>query len=472
MTSWTSISAATAAAQATAAPPETAASEADESLEFALPSLFSDHMVLQRDAPLNVWGTAPSDAEVTVALAGKTASTHADANGRWRLQLAPMPAGGPHRLEAVCGDLTLRCDDVLVGEVWIASGQSNMEWRMAVVRDAALEMAAANRPNIRFIDVPHRVADEPQTDFSSKGWRAARTDTIGPFSAVAYFFGRELQDELDVPIGLIGCNWGGTLMEAWTSKDALLASPTFREAAESTPRNEKRPQNNPASLFNGMLAPLIPYTIRGAIWYQGEANAGRAHQYRELSEVMITDWRERWGLGDFPFLLVQLAGFEPGGDRWPFLREAQTQSAELNNVGMALAIDIGHQTDIHPRNKQEVGRRLALRALSMAYGKQVVSRGPTFRDIEIDGSEMVVCFDNCAGGLVVPSGKLLGFQIAGDDGKFVAAEAHLVKGKVRLSHPDVPEPLAVRYDWAAYPDGNLYNESGLPAEPFRTDASE
>jgi sialate O-acetylesterase len=450
--------------------------------KLALASMFSDHMVLQRDMKVPVWGAAAPGAKVSVKLDDHEAkATEADAEGKWKVVLDPLEAGGPHELTIAAGDDSLKLTDILVGEVWIASGQSNMEWSVAKSKDPDTEIAVADWPEIRFIDVPNQTGDKPRDSFESAGWQACKPETIPPFSAVAYYFGRDLHEKLNVPIGLIGCNWGGTLMEAWTSREALEASPTFAPAvaaADAAPKSEEdanhrkqQPQNQPAALFNGMISTVVPYGIRGVIWYQGEGNAGRPHQYAELSKLMIADWRNRWGQGEFPFLLVQLAAYEPGGDKWPFLREAQFQTLEVPNTGMAVAIDIGDKTDIHPKNKQDVGARLALAARAVAYGEDIEYSGPVFREQKIDGSEVRLSFDHVGGGLTAKSEPLTGFAVAGADGKFVPAEAKIDGAQIIVSSPAVAEPKSVRYNWAAFPEGNLYNADGLPAVPFRTDGA-
>ncbi len=435
-------------------------------------------MVLQRDMKLPLWGHAAPGTKVTVKFDDDEQQTTADADGKWKAVLGPFDAGGPLELTVSSGDEELTLHDVLVGEVWVASGQSNMEWAMSNVRDAEKEIADADWPKIRFIDVPNVTADKPKDSFETSGWQAVRPTNIGAFSAVAYFFGRDLNEKLHVPIGLIGCNWGGTPMEAWTSREALATSATFKPIVEAqdkppaTPAEadarKNGPQNQPSALFNGMLSAVLPYGIRGAIWYQGESNAGRHFEYAELSKLMIADWRNRWGEGEFPFLLVQLAAFEPGGDSWPYLREAQTQTLDVPNTGMAVTTDIGEKTDIHPRNKQDVGARLALAARAVAYGEDVECSGPTFKEAKPDGKEIRVSFEHAAG-LKTKGDELKGFQLAGDDGKFVAAKAKIDGDHVVVTSDAVPAPKEVRYNWAAFPDGNLYNAADLPAVPFRTD---
>jgi sialate O-acetylesterase len=466
------------AQQAATAP----AAESATAAKLSLASIFSDHMVLQRDMKLPIWGKAAPGVKVAVQLAGKTQEATADADGKWRLSVGPLKASkDPLELNVTAGDQSLHHTDILVGDVWVASGQSNMEWYVDRSDNPEKEIAAANWPEIRIIDVPNVTADAPAESFETAGWKPVTPETIPQFSAVAYFFGRELHEHLDVPIGLIGCNWGGTPMEAWTSREALESSPTFKnETAASFTQpsttqeaedRKARAHHSPARLYNGMLAAVIPYGIRGAIWYQGESNAGRHQQYAELSKLMITDWRNHWDQGEFPFLLVQLAAFEPGGETWPPLREAQQETLELPNTGMAVAIDIGHQTDIHPKDKQTVGKRLALAARAIAHGEKIVHSGPIYREMKAADGKATLSFDSVGGGLKA-EGDLRGFEIAGADGKFVPAKATIEGEHVVVSSEAVAEPKTVRYNWSAFPDGNLYNAEGLPAVPFRTSKQE
>jgi sialate O-acetylesterase len=454
------------------------ATETKPATALSLASIFSDHMVLQRDVKLPIWGHAAPGTKVEVQLAGTTKEATADKDGKWTVSFAPLKAGGgPLELSVKSGDETVHMTDILVGDVWVASGQSNMEWPMKATKDAESEITAADWPEIRFVDVPNVQSSTPLDSFKSAGWQPCKPENIGDFSAVAYFFARDLHKELNVPIGLIGCNWGGTPMEAWTSREALESSETFKPAlewADKEPATEeekeqrkKMAHHQPAALFNGMLSAVIPYGIRGAIWYQGESNAGRHGEYAELSKLMIADWRNRWGQGEFPFLLVQLAAFEPGGESWPPLREAQTETLEAPNVGMAVAIDIGDRKDIHPRNKQEVGKRLALAARKVAHGEDVVYSGPMYKEMKVADGKARVTFDHVGGGLKA-EGEIRGFEVAGADGKFVPAKAVIEGTEVVVSADGVAEPTVVRYNWAAFPDGNLYNAEGLPAVPFRT----
>ncbi|MCR5888158.1 sialate O-acetylesterase [Hymenobacter sp. J193] len=624
-----------------------------------LPRLVGSHMVLQRDARLPLWGWAAPGEKVSLTFQGKTYAAQPDASGKWTLTLPAMPAGGPYTM-TIKGSNTLELTDILVGDVWLASGQSNMEWALRDADKGPQEIAAATFPQIRLIDVPNVVASRPQAEFGGAGWQVCSPATAGSFSAVAYFFARDLHQRYHVPIGLITAEWGGTPAESWVSAEALKALPEFTPVVEklrSNPRdisrqvadfeaqmsawrrspagqdrghrpgaqawfdvnyaaanwptmtlpgvweatpglqnfdgviwfrkevaltaeeanqpaqlnlaqiddndstwfngtfigrtngyNEPRrytvpaalvkpgrnvltvrvvdngggggiwgeakdmilttsrravplagnwayqvaydrqttprnpfpagAQNSPTVLYNAMIAPLLPYAIKGAIWYQGESNASRAEQYRTLFPALIRDWRMRWGRGDFPFLFVQLANYmpdqpQPADYEWAELREAQARTLSLPRTGMATAIDIGNPADIHPRNKQDVGRRLALAARQVAYGdKQVVASGPTFEKMQVQGQEVRITFRNTGGGLELKdaSGSTLkSFAIAGADRKFVWAQGRLEGNTLVLSSPQVPAPVAVRYAWSNNPFPNLYNKEGLPAPPFRTD---
>jgi sialate O-acetylesterase len=623
--------------------------------------LFSDHMVLQRDLPVPVWGWTEPGKEVTVTIGATVAKATADAHGRWMVKIGPFPAGGPHTV-AVTGPQSASFSDVLFGDVWICSGQSNMEMGIGNVNDAKDEIAKAAYPQIRLFTVPKSIATEPQAQVTGQ-WQPCTPETVAAggwngFSAVGYFFGRDLHRETKIPIGLIHTSWGGTIAEAWTSAEALktmddfkvpvegfeksvgdqkkgsadfeqqmvewwakndpgsangwstpafdakawktMTLPTLWEAAglpdfdgivwfrkeveipeawagkdvmlhlgpvddrdttwvngtkvgeretwnvprdykvpsrllkpgrnliavrvldtgggggiygkaedmklecagqapiplagpwqyqDSTPlaRTSPVPQkmdNNPnivTVLYNGMIANLVPYAIKGAIWYQGESNGDRGMQYRRLLPTMITDWRTRFGVGDFPFYIVQLANFmavdqQPSDPPWATLREAQAlTAATLPNCGLAVAIDIGDDKDIHPKNKQEVGRRLALNALAKVYGQKIEYQGPVFKELKVEGAAARLSFDHLGGGLVArdyagkPADKLLGFAIAGEDGRFTWADAKIEGDTVVCTSAQVAKPVAVRYAWANNPVCNLYNQAGLPAVPFRTD---
>ena len=635
---------------------------------LTLATLFCDHMVIQREKPVPVWGWCEPGETVTVALAGHKATAVAGADGAWRVTLPEQTVGEPLELSVTVGRERKVITDVLVGEVWVGSGQSNMEWPLNLSRDAAAEMAAANYPGIRLFTVPKRpsLKREPET---VGAWSLCTPESAGPFSAVAYFFGRDLHQQLNVPVGLINCSWGGTVAEAWTSRESLAAEPQlkyfvdqidslalddasiarmrqeyqeafdriniraqdvspgnvgvgrgwadpahadqdwpeipapqpwqsaglnhsgviwFRKEVEiplawegraltlgigacdksdttyfngvrlgglsilerpdawCTPRvytipgdqvkagrsviavrilshiyhgglivaaermriapaDSKTPAvdgislvgtwryqveqnfglvqppalppgpdnpNTPTVLFNGMIAPILPYAMRGAIWYQGESNASRAKEYETLFPTMIRDWRQHWGLGDFPFLFVQLANYmarnaEPVGSQWADLRNAQLKTLDLPQTGMAVIIDIGESDDIHPRNKQDVGYRLAQLALNGTYGRNdVVPCGPLFAEAQLEGAALRLRFAYAGGGLVCRGEKLVGFAVAGAHGRWVWADARIDGETVVLTSTIIKDPTAVRYAWGDNPAGNLYNRAGLPASPF------
>jgi sialate O-acetylesterase len=477
--------------------------------EVKLPALISDHMLIQQQAPVRIWGSAAPGEAVKVAIQAQTLSATAGSDGKWEVFLAPMAAGGPYEL-MVSGTNSITVHDVLAGEVWVGSGQSNMEFAMARVKDFEREIPAANYPQIRLFTVKRVVAAEPAEDVQGS-WSACTPDTVKSFSAVAYFFGRELHQTRHVPVGLIHSSWGGTPAQAWTEKSfldddqnlhvyrtnwdkTLTDFPAKQEdyeknvlpkweqqvaaAKQSGAKAPAKPgppvgpghPNTPTGLYNGMIAPLTPYAIRGVIWYQGEsnANANEARLYRRLFPAMIESWRKQWGQGSFPFYFVQLANFQTNG-WWPMLRESQTETLELAHTGQALAIDVGNRTDIHPTDKQTVGHRLALVALAQTYGEQIVSSGPSLREMTLNGADATIWFDNVGKGLEAKGGALTGFAVAGADQKFVPATAKIVDNRVVVSSPDVKEPKAVRYAWADYPMAALYNGEGLPAVPFRTD---
>ncbi len=638
-----------------------AAAAGSPAAEIALPAIFGDHMVLQRDVAVPVWGTAAPRAAITVTCAGHTAQARADARGAWRTALGPLAAGGPFELRVADAEGHARAfTDVLVGEVWLASGQSNMEMPIdgwGKVLDAANEVASADHPEIRLLTVARKVAFRPERDITTTGWHRCAPATAKEFSAVAYFFGRELQRTLKVPVGLVSTNWGGTEVEAWTRAGALRRVPGFADRLRAVDEQAQRPAgeakaafevatrawnaaipkedrglkatppwsatalddhawktmalpsgwenaglpdldgvvwfrrhveipaawagrdlalglgriddadltyfdgvlvgkdsvydrprnytvpgrlvtpgphviavrvydwigggglwgdppmmklsaggadamsltgpwlyqvafdfrelpprprdpedpNQPGVLANGMRSPLAPYAIHGVIWYQGEANANRAEQYQALFPLLIDDWRREWGQGDFPFLFVQLANFmdakpQPGESEWAELREAQAMALARPRTGMATAVDIGDAKDIHPRNKQEVGRRLALAALEVAYGRAVVASGPRYRSSRIEGGAMRVHFERTNGGLHSRSdAPPAGFALAGEDRVFHWAAARIEGDDVVLTCDAVPHPVAARYAWADNPTCDLAGGTGLPAEPFRTD---
>ena len=622
--------------------------------EVNVANIFGDNMVLQRGQNINIFGTAEPGEMVTVVVQGKTALAKADQDGRWIAELEPLTVGDPFEVLISGKDNQITLKNVLAGEVWICSGQSNMEWSVAASGNPAEEIAAANWPLIRHVDIQNTTSPIPRPEANNSGWQVCSPSTAGNFSAVAYYFGRHLHQELDVPIGLINTTWGGTVVETWISAETLSNNDDLRarvneiqknasqlesaikqyeteitkwnsdfakamenadkdigwrnetddsgwenqqvpgrwsgdlqafdgviwyrktiEIPESwagkpatlslgkiddvdqtyvngklvgstdnwsalrnykiptdemvagpltiavkvtdlhgeggfhSPANAMKLQvaedslplagdwkykigsdfadlpprpsnpsisgpNHPTLLFNAMVNPIIPVSFKGAIWYQGESNASRAYQYRELFPLLIQDWRTQWD-SEFPFYWVQLANFtraaaEPGPSEWAELREAQSMTLKLPNTGQAVIIDIGDARNIHPKNKQDVGKRLALHALAKDYGQDVVFSGPTYRRSTREGNRIRISFDHAKLGLVAKGGELKRFQIAGNDEKFVWADAKIDYDEVVVSHPDIPNPIAVRYAWSNNPEGcNLYNQSGLPASPFRSD---
>ncbi len=492
--------------------------------DVTLNGLFTDNMVLQREVEPPVWGRAAPGEQVTVAACGRSKTVTAGQDGRWLVRLDPIEMDHPFTL-TISGNNEITIENVVMGDVWVCSGQSNMVWPVSRSSNGEGEVAAADHPLIRLCRVTRATSQEP-TDEVTAAWEPCTPETVGNFSAVAYFFGREVHQETGVPVGLISTNWGGTPAEAWTSREKLESSPEFRpileyweqmierypaalakyqsetlpawqekrtqaeEAGQVPPRRPRPPQGpdspkRPSNLFNAMIHPLIPFGITGAIWYQGEANANAgpsgAWLYRRLFPAMIEDWRERWGQGDFPFAWVQLANYrpieqEPGPSAWAELRESQTLTLSLPNTGMALAIDSGEADEIHPKDKQTVGHRLALWALDEVYGFDCVSQGPMYESMEVEGDRIRLRFTNIGGGLrrgvtenaPYPS-PLLGFQIAGADKRWVWADAEIQADTVVVRSDEVSHPVAVRYGWANNPVANLYNDAGLPAVPFRTD---
>jgi sialate O-acetylesterase len=483
--------------------------------DIKLPAVIGDNMVLQQGGKVSIWGWAEPGEEVTVGVSWNNMkfAVTADKDGKWSFRMNPPKAGGPYEM-TLTGKNTITIKNILVGEVWVCSGQSNMQMSVQSSANAEQEIAEAGYPKIRLFSVKLTVAEKPQSDCVGN-WSECSPETVPNFSAVAYFFGRELHKQLDVPVGLIHTSWGGTPAEAWTRREVLEADADFvpivkryddavakypeamkeyeqklvewKQAVEKAKaegkKSSQRPgapfgpgnPHSPAGLYNAMIAPLIPYGIAGAIWYQGESNAGRAYQYRTLFPAMIKNWRDDWGQGKFSFLFVQLANFmqtkpEPAESAWAELREAQTMTLTLPNTGMAVIIDIGDAVDIHPKNKQDVGKRLALWAFANTYGKKLVYSGPIYKSMKVDGNSIVLSFDHVGGGLVAKGGEeLKGFSIAGADHKFVWADAKIDGDTVVVSSDKVSEPAAVRYAWADNPVCNFYNKEDLPASPFRTD---
>lgn len=443
-------------------------------------AVFGDHMVLQRRQEVPVWGTAKPGEKVTVTIGSQTAAVVTDTQGRWRVDLPAMEAGGPHELTVQGGSNTVAYADVLVGEVWLCSGQSNMVWPVIWSDDADLEIASADRPRMRLFQVPDVMADAPSQAIAAS-WQVCGPQTAGNFSAVAYYFGRQLHETLGVPVGLISSAWGGSPIEAWTPVEAMRSDPALRPLLDRWDQGKQDPNLppffRPGVLYNGKIAPLIPYGIRGVIWYQGESNAARAYQYRTLFPLMIGTWRRDWGRGDFPFYFVQLANFNPLAETptesdWSELREAQLMTMQkVPSTGMAVSIDIGEATNIHPTNKRDVGRRLARWALAKDYGVTVAFCGPIYKSMQKQGDKIALTFEHAGDGLTTRDGQpLKGFAIAGADRHWHWAQAQIAApDTVTVWSDKVPDPAAARYGWALNPPVSLYNKAGLPASPFRTD---
>ena len=483
--------------------------------EVRLNPLFCDGMVLQRERPVPVWGEAAPGEKVSVAFAGQTLTTAADPAGHWQVKLTPLQASTQSRELVVSAANALTVHDVLVGDVWVCSGQSNMERQLGLrngqkpLDNWEKEVADANYPLIRHFAVARTPSDTPKTETAGK-WDVCSPATVAQFTAVGYFFGRDLQQAIHVPIGLIHSSWGGSPAEKWISPEGMAsdfpeglavqkkavdeygaalekykaeeadlikkwgeAAAAAKAAGAPEPRKPGPPrdpllvQNQPSSLYQGMIAPLIPYAIRGVIWYQGESNVGRHQQYRTLFPAMIRDWRKHWGQGDFPFLFVQLAPYKGSS---PELRDAQLYTwSATPNTAMVVITDLGDADNIHPTNKAPVGARLALAARALACGEKVEYSGPRFTALKIEGAKATLQFDHLGGGLVAKGGDLRGFTITADGKTFVPATASVEGDSVVVTAPSVPAPVAVRYAWANVPDCNLYNRAGLPASPFRTD---
>ena len=449
-------------------------------------------MVLQRDQELPVWGWDEAGTEVTVRLGDSSVSGKAGKDGKWSIKLPKQSAGGPHTM-TVSGSSTVELSDILIGEVWVCSDQSNMEWSVTRSTNAQAEIKAAKFPKIRLFHVPRLAAGLPQDDVEAQ-WKVCSPETIPTFSAVSYFFGRHLHRELDVPIGLIATSWGGTRIEPWTPpegfaqveavkemgesilrrrKEVAAAAEAAKKAGKPAPKNPLANRGVPMALYNGMVHGLAPFGIKGAIWYQGEANRLDGALYEQKMHALIKGWRTVWGLGDFPFYYVQLAPFIYRGAEptmLPHLWEAQTKVLKLKNTGMAVTTDIATIKNIHPPNKQDVGKRLALWALAKNYGKnELVYSGPIYRSAKIDGNGVWLEFDHTGEGLKSSDGKPLSwFTIAGADGKFVSAKAEIHGNKVHVSSDKVAKPTDVRFAWDQTAEPNFVNSAGLPASPFRT----
>lgn len=481
-----------------------------DAAEIEMPTIFGDSMVLQRDKPIHVWGWTDPGSDVVAELDQARQNTTANAEGRFDLWLPPMAHDDAkaHRLTIRCGDDSLTFEQVLIGEVYLCSGQSNMAWPVNQAADADLEKCSAHFPNIRIISVPNRAAQEPQRHFEGQ-WQAVAPETIGDFSAVGYFFGRQIHLTIGVPVGLIDNAWGGSSAEAWVPWETLGESPLYdgvidqwqrrsrtydydailkrwetkiadwrknakKGPAPRRPQNAMTGQQRPGNLYYGCLTPVIGYSIRGVIWYQGESNRSRADQYHDLFSRLIQKWRSDWD-DEFSFYWVQLADFLPEVDspqpsQWAALREAQTRTLDLPKTGQAVIIDLGESNDIHPADKQTVAKRLARWSLAKDFGIDIAHRSPTFESMTIEGDKILVDFEFVGGGLEsFDVDQVRGFAIAAADGKFVFADAEIIdRDTVKISSESVPDPTAVRYGWADNPVVNLQSTEGLPATPFRS----
>ena len=507
-----------------------AASGALASAEVRVSNLFGDNLLLQREVPTPVWGLADPGEKVTVQFADAQVTTEAGANGKWMVKLPAMRASATPRDLTITGKNTLTIKNVLVGDVWVCSGQSNMEYGLGGC-NAPQDIADANFPNLRRIKLEHRALGRPSAEVPGH-WEVCTPQSVPGFTAVGFYFARRVQQEVGVPIGLIDDNWGGTRIEPWIPACGFEQEPqlatilqevrrrqqAFHEEMEkslraiegwvaatqkalettgnplptmpSLPGNPLTDAGFPMTLYNGMISPVVPFAIKGALWYQGESNGGEGDEYYCKMCALIGGWRQVWNQGDFPFYFVQLANFEKptndpaGGDGWARLRMAQLKSLQIPKTGMAVIIDIGEARDIHPKNKFDVGERLALWALRNDYGKQnLVASGPLYRSIKNEDNKIRVEFDSVGSGLMVgkkegrkpvveeQGAKLQRFAIAGEDKHWVWADAVVDGDTVVVSSPDVPKPVAVRYAYSMNPEGcNLYNKEGLPASPFRSDS--
>lgn len=479
---------------------------------FTVADVFTDHMVLQRNALVKIWGEAKSGSLVEVRFAGQLRKIKA-AKGKWQVTLKTGEAGGPYKLEVINGNNKVSFQDVLIGDVWLAGGQSNMEFALRRVKDARTEISLADYPQIRYYKVPRKFY--PEQEVSKASWNVCSPQTASEFSAIAYYFARNIHKELNIPIGIIQTPVGGTTAEAWTSRALLMSDKDFRPIVQHydsivnsygpdgyeklynryvaslteyqhlsaeqkkyiakpvEPMGRKN-FHRPIGLSETMLSTVIPYTLKGFLFYQGESNTARGAQYRKLFPAMINEWRTSWGQGDIPFLFIQLPRFETKTRYWYELREAQyLTSVHVKNTAMVVAFDQGNPKDIHPIVKDTVGWRLSQLALGKVYGKEVVCQGPEFKKMtKTDDGSLLLYFDNAGTGLVAKdnASKLSGFTIAGRDGKFYPAEAVIVgKNQVKVKNSQVTAPVDVRYLWVNSTDMNLFNKEGFPATSFRTD---
>ena len=482
--------------------------------EVRLPNILSDHAVLQRQAPIHIWGWASPGEAITVTLRQQSVATTADTIGQFSVYLQPEKAGGPFTL-TVKGSNTVTLSDLLIGDVWFASGQSNMELPLngfpgsAPLKNGPQEVAAANHPNLRLLHIPNNASTYPLEDQPAT-WTACNPHTAATFSAVAYFYGREISEKEHVPVGMVDSTWGGTPVESWASLGSLTADaslmPVFhnwsrladthktrgalvaqekseddaaRQAGQPLPKHPWRPNLDswaPAGLFNAMIAPATPYAIKGALWYQGESNSPQpsAYLYSKVFSAMITDWRQQWGLGNFPFLFVQISSYKSTPlEDWGTLRDQQRRTLAVANTAMAVTLDVGDPDNVHPSDKQTVSARLALAGRTLAYGEQVEYAGPLFSQAVTEKGGMRVLFDHTAGKLVskgnATDSNLPGFELSGDDHHFFPAAAKIDNDTVMVTSPQVQHPRYVRYAWENAPQATLFNSDGLPASTFTSE---
>lgn len=459
------------------------------SADVTLSPIIGSHMVLQRDSACPVWGWADAGEEVTVEFAGQKKSASPDTAGKWMVKLDAMKANATSQTMTIRGKNTLSLEDVVVGEVWLCGGQSNMEWTVSGAANPKEEIAAGEHPLIRHIKVANPGALKPDEKVQSNGWQNASPQTVGGFTAVGYYFAREVRKSVDVPIGLLNANWGGTRIEPWTPPQGFKAVPALKDIADKLdqyPSKSEKPDKadptktvvsvnigSPLSLYNGRIAPLVPFALQGALWYQGESNNGEGMLYLEKMKALIAGWRDVWQMPDMPFYYVQLAPFIYGNanpENLARIWEAQAAALKIPHTGMAVLTDIGNTKDIHPKNKQEVGRRLALWALAKDYGKAgTVFSGPIFKTAKFDGGKATLSFDHAAGLTGKDGQALTHFVIAGEDKMFVPAKAEISGDTIVVSAEGVAKATAVRFGWSHDAEPNLFNGAGLPASPFRTD---
>jgi sialate O-acetylesterase len=474
--------------------------------ELRLASVITDHAVLQRDVPIHLWGEASPAEKITITFHGQSMATVATSLGLWEAWLKPEAAGGPFTL-TVHGSSELTRSDLLVGDVWFASGQSNMEMPLAGfppsahVANAAQEIAQADLPQVRLLRMEHQSSDSPLAGFSA-AWQPCTPSTAKDFSAVAYFFAREISQREHIPVGVIDSSWGGTPIDSWVSLDALSADASLMPAlaarahfadmqthlglieaaekradAEAADKHLPPPSHPwhpdpvswiPAGLYNGMVAPFTPYAIKGFLWYQGETDSApdRAGLYAKLLPTLIADWRRQWRQGNLPFLFVQISSFNSPPENWGLIRDSQRRTLDVANTGMAVTLDVGERDNVHPADKQTVGARLALAGRGVAYGETGLEfNGPLYRQTTREGSALEIWFDHALG-LHSKGDELKGFEVAGEDGRFVPATAKVQGTHVLVSSPEVAEPVQVRYAWQNFTDANLYNGEPLPASTF------